>query len=68
MKKKGSRDKRIPRSLHIRFFWKTHFINPPEIQGRVGYREADNGAKVSKFPIRGNRKIAQYVPLYVPST
>jgi hypothetical protein len=21
-------------SLHIRSFWKIHFINPPEIQGR----------------------------------
>jgi hypothetical protein len=24
-----------PRSLHIGAFWKTHFINPPEVQGQV---------------------------------
>jgi hypothetical protein len=24
-----------PWSLHIRSFWKTHFINPPEEQGQV---------------------------------
>jgi hypothetical protein len=24
-----------PWSLHIGIFWKTHFINPPEVIGRV---------------------------------
>jgi hypothetical protein len=24
-----------PWSLHIRSSWKTHFINPPEVQGQV---------------------------------
>jgi hypothetical protein len=24
-----------PWSLHMRSFWKTHFINPPEVQGQV---------------------------------
>jgi hypothetical protein len=24
-----------PWSLHIGSFWKTHFINPPEVQGQV---------------------------------
>jgi len=24
-----------PWSLHIRTFWETHFINPPEVQGQV---------------------------------
>jgi hypothetical protein len=24
-----------PWSLHIRFLWKTHFINPPEVGGQV---------------------------------
>jgi len=25
----------FPRSLHIGFFWKTHCIKPPEVQGQV---------------------------------
>jgi hypothetical protein len=31
-KKKAPGIKEFPRSLHIRSFWKTHFINPPEVQ------------------------------------
>jgi hypothetical protein len=47
-------------------FWKIHFINPPEVQGQVFcvliYGLDDDGAKVSKFPIWVNIKIAENVP------
>jgi hypothetical protein len=34
--KKGSKGKlKSPWSLHIRSFWKIHFINPPEAQVRL---------------------------------
>jgi len=55
-----------PWSLHIRSFWKTHFINPPEEQGRVvrrlSYGKENDDVKVSKPPVSVNRKIAQSVP------
>jgi hypothetical protein len=35
-KRKAPRGKsEFPWSLHIRSFWKTHFINPPEVQSQV---------------------------------
>jgi hypothetical protein len=34
--KKAPKEKaESPWSLHIGAFWKTHFINPPEVHGRV---------------------------------
>jgi hypothetical protein len=30
-----ARETESPWSLHIRSFWEIHFINPPEVQGRV---------------------------------
>jgi len=51
-----------PWSLHIRSFWKIHFINPPEVRGQVvswlNYGKDNCDAKVSKSPISVNRKIA----------
>jgi hypothetical protein len=51
----------------MRSFWKTHFINPPEVQGQVVrlvvYRQENYDVNVSKFPISVNRKIAEFVPL-----
>jgi len=56
-------------SLHIGSFWKIHFINPPEVQGQVVglliYGLENDDAKISKFPIGVNRKIADCVPLYL---
>ena len=53
-------------SLHIKSFWKIHFINPPEVQGQVVslliYRWDNDDPKVPKFPNWLNRKIAEYVP------
>jgi hypothetical protein len=48
-------------------FWKTHFINPPEVHGQVVrlliYGKVNCDAKVSKLPIWVNMKIAECVPL-----
>jgi hypothetical protein len=64
------RETGFPWSLHIRSFWKTHFINPPEVHGQVVrlliYGKVNCDAKVSKLPIWVNMKIAEYVPLYAP--
>jgi hypothetical protein len=53
-----------PWSLYIRYFWKTHFINPPEVRDQVVrlvfYGEKKDNAKVSKSPIWVNRKITEY--------
>jgi len=49
-----------PWSLHIGIFWKTHFINPPEVQDQVVdlliYGKDNDDAKVSKSLIWGNKK------------
>jgi hypothetical protein len=34
-KKAPKGNSECPWSLHIRSFWKTHFINPPEVHGQV---------------------------------
>jgi hypothetical protein len=56
-----------PWSLHIGSFWKTHFINPPEVRARVVEqlinRWNDEDAKVSKSTILVNGKIAEIVPI-----
>jgi hypothetical protein len=54
--KKGSKGKlKSPWSLHIGPFWKTHFINPPEVHGQIVrlpvYRKNNDGTKVSKSSI-----------------
>jgi hypothetical protein len=50
-----------PWSLPMRSFWKTHFINPPEVRGQIVrfliYGKRNNDAKVSKSPIWVNKKI-----------
>ena len=55
-----------PWSLHIRSFWKIHFINPPEVQGQIVsflfYWWENDNPKVPKSPIRVNKEIAGYVP------
>jgi hypothetical protein len=47
-------------------FWKIHSINPPEVQDQVVdlliYGKDNDDAKISKFPIWVNRKVADYVP------
>jgi len=64
---KASKGIQIPWRLHIRSFWKIHFINPPEVQGQVvklfvyGWKNDD--PKISKSPISVNGKIADIVPL-----
>jgi len=59
-----------PWSLHIRSFWKTLFINPPEVQRHVVrlliYERNIDDDKVSKSYNSVNGKVAEYVPLYVP--
>jgi hypothetical protein len=60
-----------PWSLHIRSFWKTLFINPPEVQRHVVrlliYERNIDDDKVSKSPIMVNRKIAEYMPCKQPA-
>jgi hypothetical protein len=55
-----------PWSLHLRSFWKILFINPPEGQDPVvrvlTFRQGIDDAKIPKFPIWVNRKIAGYAP------
>jgi hypothetical protein len=54
-------------SLAMRSFWKTRFINPPEVGGQVvellNYGKEKDDAKLSKSPISVNRKIADSVPV-----
>ena len=56
----------VPRSLHVRSFWKIHFINPPEVQRQVVrllvYERNIDDAKVSESPSWVDRKIAEIVP------
>jgi hypothetical protein len=56
-----------PWSLHIRSFWKTHFINPPEVHGQVVrlliYGKVNCDAKVSKSIIWVNKKNSPTVPI-----
>jgi len=66
--KKGSKGKlKSPWSLHIGTFWKTHFINPPEVRGQVVrlvvYGLYTDDAKVSKTPFGVNRKIEDSAPV-----
>jgi len=56
-------------SLHIRSFWKIHFINPPEVQGQIVraffYGQDNDDANLPKIQIRVNMKIAGIVPFYL---
>jgi hypothetical protein len=56
-----------PWSLHIRSFWKTLFINPPEVQRHVVrlliYERNIDDDKVSKSSISVNGKVAEYTPI-----
>jgi hypothetical protein len=37
-----------PWSLHIRSFWKIHFINPPEVRGQVVRLKRKEGITMDK--------------------
>jgi len=66
--KKGSKGKlRIPWSLHMRSFWKIHFINPPEEQGKLLLIQKD-GLRWLKFiqksdPCQG----PSFAPFFFPA-
>jgi hypothetical protein len=53
-------------SLHIRSFWKNHFISPPEVKGK-SFGNSFTGRTITmpryqNFPFGSTGKIAGYVP------
>ena len=63
--KKAPRVIQNPQSLHFGSFWKTHFINPPNVKGQVitllDQRRDVDGAKLSKPLISVNNKLTEQI-------